>query len=139
MAMGMPWSGPRRRPPRISRSAAWAARKAPSASTDAKARTTGSTRSIRARQARVSSTGETAPVRTACAAWASDDHGQSGEAIGSVPGLDAKGEDRLHLVGQIEIPELLDVLHHPVEDGGHLDEVSLGERVPGEFDHRAER
>src|SRR5262245_64076059 len=94
---------------------------APAASTDAKAWITPSTRSMRSRQACVSSTGETSLRSIAGATSASDRQGQS--AGGDVdirlrPGLDAELEDRLDVVGQVQVPKLLDVLHHPVEHGG---------------------
>src|SRR6266508_3775826 len=102
MAMVITCSCPLWRPVLISRSAARAASSAASVSTDTKAWTTGSTRWMRSRQARVNSTGETDRVRTACAASARDRQGQSvGAAAISdllVPRLDAEDGDRLDVV-----------------------------------------
>src|SRR5215475_361263 len=141
MAMGTPCRGPRYLPARISRCAASAASSARLASVDTNAWMTGLTRSIRSRQARVSSTGDTPPRPSSRATSASDRHGQSeGNGIAGLlhPGLDAKREDRLDVVRQLEVPELLDVLHHPVQDQGNLLEIGGGQRVAGEIGDRLE-
>src|ERR1700723_1177635 len=65
---GIPWSGPRERPRCISRSAVFAWRRAPSATTVRKARSEGFHRSIRARDASTRSTGEISPRRSSRAA-----------------------------------------------------------------------
>src|SRR5215467_13058848 len=141
MAMGTPCRGPRYPLARISRCAASAAWSARLASVDTNAWMTGLTRSIRSRQARVSSTGDTPPRLISRATSASDRHGQSeddGIARLLQPGLDAKCEDRLDVVGQLEVPELLDVLHHAVQDHGNLLEIGGGQRVAGEIGDRLE-
>src|SRR5882724_358288 len=123
----------------MSRSAARAASSALSASTETKACTARSTFSIRSRQTRVSSTGETARDSTALAASARDRHGHSAALISRLPRVDVKAEDRLDVVGQVQITELLDVLHHSLEDRRDLLEIGFWQRVTGQFGHGLER
>src|SRR4030095_9549962 len=116
-----------------------AASSAPSAWTETKACTARSTFSIRSRQAWVSSTGETARDSTALAASARDLQGHSAALISRLPGVDVKAEDRLHVVGEVQITEPLDVLHHPFEDRRDLLEIRFWQRVAGQFAHVLER
>src|SRR6266851_7344529 len=123
----------------MSRSATRAASSAPSAWTETKACTAWSTFSIRSRQAWVSSTGETARDLTALAASANDRQGHSAALISRLPGVDVKAEDRLDVVGQVQITKRLDVLHHPLEDRRDLLEIRFWQRVAGQFGHVLER
>src|SRR5260370_2408217 len=119
----------------MSRSATRGGSSAPSAWTETKACTARSTFSIRSRQAWVNSTGETARDSTALAASVKDRQGHSAALISRLPGVDVKAEDRLDVVGHVQITELLDVLHHPLEGRRDLLEIRFWQRVASQFGH----
>ena len=50
-----------------------------------------------------------------------------------------KAEDRLDIVGHVQITEPLDVLHHPFEDRRDLREIRFWQRVAGQFGDVLER
>src|SRR5215467_1096943 len=112
---GTPWSVPRKRPPRASASRSRAIARAPAASTWAHAKSSPSSAPIRARHAPTSSTGLTAPARTASAA------SRTPSAVGSLDRIQHLRDDLEAAERRHQVRARVAIAHGADQLLGHLD------------------